>query len=96
MKQLTSQQNSKGAHLTGEKFVDVDLDCEVGFMKSLMDVPITFVLIVYSTKRCSAFRGRYHHKLFHYSVHFKAVRQDGAWAGTIFICFYIEVTYPAK
>ena len=34
MKQLTSQQNSKGAHLTGEKFVDIDLDSEVGFMNS--------------------------------------------------------------
>lgn len=36
MKQLTSQQNSKGAHFTGEKFVDIDLDFEVGFMNSLL------------------------------------------------------------
>lgn len=34
MKQLTSQQNSKEAHLTGEKFVDIDLDSKVGFINS--------------------------------------------------------------
>lgn len=36
MKQLTSQQNSKGAYFTGKKFVDIDLDSKVGFMNSAL------------------------------------------------------------